>query len=79
MRLQPITRSAFSGVFERMRLGSFEIGRCINQPDPRRAPCDNIVFDDGKGYADLDGKPFKAYYCAECASKLLATTTGESK
>lgn len=75
MNLQPVAQSAFSETFRRLRLGNFEIGRCINQPDPKRAPCSAVVFDDGKGYADLDGAPFKAYYCAECASKL----TGETK
>lgn len=25
------------------------------------------------GYADLDGEPFKAYYCPACATKLGAT------
>lgn len=71
MNLQPVPQSAFSGTFQRLGLGNFELGYCINQPDPKRSPCGNWVFDDGKGYADLDGPPFKAYYCAACAATLL--------
>jgi len=31
----------------------------------------NAIVREGAGYADLDGRPFKAYYCRQCATRLL--------
>lgn len=70
MNLQPVQQSKFSETFQRLGIGNFELGRCVNVKSPQFGTCNAFVFDDGKGYADLDGTPFKAYYCAECASKL---------
>jgi hypothetical protein len=33
--------------------------------------CGEFVSDDGTGYADLDGAPFKAYVCCRCAERIL--------
>jgi hypothetical protein len=33
--------------------------------------CGAFVHDDGTGYADLDGAPFKAYVCRYCAERIL--------
>jgi hypothetical protein len=43
--------------------------------DKREGFCGTLVRDDGTGYADLDGVPFKAYVCKQCGDKLI----GESK
>jgi len=33
--------------------------------------CLSFVRDDGTGYADIEGTPFKAYICGRCAARIL--------
>ncbi len=69
MRLVPVpVNQTLAGHTDRLRLGRFVLGRCLN-PD-RGAECHPNVSDDGRGFADLDGKPFAAYVCALCAARL---------
>ena len=71
MNLQPVSQNRTLGAATlRYGLEHFELGSCIN-PDGR-ADCHPTVRDDGTGYADLDGTPFRAYVCGRCASRLLA-------
>ena len=70
MRLQPIPQNRTLGEIPRRHgLGSVDFGRCLNPEG--RADCRTWVSDDGTGYADLDGAPFKAYVCGRCAVRLL--------
>lgn len=76
MNLQPIPQSASSWRFMVQGLGAWELGRCIAPAlmangSPAGRECGQIVLDDGLGYADLDGRPFKAYVCYRCAPRLL--------
>jgi hypothetical protein len=38
---------------------------------------DVITYDDRRGgvFADLDGRPFKDYYCGKCAEEVQPSTT----
>lgn len=72
MRLVKVPQSSASRtLFTAFKLGPWELGRCVA---PHRE-CNEWVFDDGTGYADLDGTPFKAYVCRTCATKLLEGET----
>lgn len=54
-----------------------EVGRCINvKPVMNGSPkeCGNPVWA-GRGYADADGRPFRAYYCKECGDAILRNLT----
>ena len=71
MNLQPVPQNHTIGEIPRRHgLGHVELGWCLNPEG--RADCHPVVRDDGTGYADLDGPPFKAYVCHRCASHLLA-------
>lgn len=77
MNLQPIPQSASSKRFVAQRLGPWELGRCVapsitQHGTPTGRECGQTVVDDGMGYADLDGQPFRAYVCRWCAPRLLA-------
>ena len=77
MRLVPVPQSTMSKkLFNAMRLGPWELGRCVAPAyyangTPTGRECNNFVSDDGTGYADLDGAPFKAYVCRNCAPRYL--------
>ena len=78
MRLVPVPQSRFSAQeFAPRKLGVWDLGRCV-APAYRAdgalsgSECGNTVLDDGAGYADLDGQPFRAYVCRHCAPRLLA-------
>ena len=48
------------------------LGECVNEYPVRHGngdmtQCGYTVYA-GEGYADLDGTPFQAYYCAKCAA-----------
>ena len=71
MRLAPVPQNHTIGeIPRRLGLGAVELGWCLNPDDG--ADCAPVVRDDGTGYADLDGVPFKAYVCGRCAARLLA-------
>jgi hypothetical protein len=74
MRLARVEQAASSRTFQELRLGPWELGWCTVY-DKREGFCGTLVRDDGTGYADLDGVPFKAYVCKQCGDKLI----GESK
>lgn len=65
MNLQPVPRAAISACFEK-KLGAFHLGFCYIVLSRSKGTCGNFVNDDGMGYADLDGPPFRAYVCHEC-------------
>ena len=69
MNLQPVPMCSLSRVPLQFGLGPFDLGRCMN-PD-NGADCSTFVVDDGTGYADLDGAPFRAYVCGRCAARVL--------
>lgn len=77
MNLQPIPQSRASReLFTPRRLGVWELGACVAPAiDQHGAPtgreCSQTVRDDGTGFADLDGRPFRAYVCGRCACRLL--------
>ena len=72
MNLKPVEQCSLSKVVVRhAKVGPFELGRCMN-PDGK-ADCKSWVVDDGTGYADLDGPPFRAYVCSRCAARILKT------
>ncbi len=77
MRLAPVPQSAASATyFSVYKLGPWELGRCVAPAyyangAPTGRECGNVVRDDGTGYADLDGQPFRAYVCRRCAPLLL--------
>jgi len=76
MRLVKVEQAVSSRTFQELGLGPWELGWCVApRANPAHGQCNNIVRDDGKGYADLDGTPFKAYVCKYCGYKLV----GESK
>lgn len=78
MRLQPVPAAKVSAHFDRLHLGRFELGHCV-APRPvyhgnvvaGTRGCGTSVPDNGTGFADLDGTPFKAYVCATCAAGIL--------
>lgn len=78
MRLAPVPQSAASATyFGAYKLGPWELGQCVapsyyDNGAPTGSECGHSVHDDGTGYADLDGQPFKAYVCGRCAARLLA-------
>jgi hypothetical protein len=82
MRLVPIPQSRLSAQeFAPRGLGVWELGRCVAPAylatgAPSGRECGNLVRDDGAGYADLDGLPFRAYVCQRCAPRLLAQAGG---
>lgn len=51
-----------------------ELSPCVNVKHGPNGPreCGNRVWA-GNGYADVDGAPFRAYYCKSCAAALLAS------
>lgn len=68
MNLQPVPVNAtLASHCDRLRLGRFVLGECTQRLG---ADCHPVVHDDGTGFADLDGAPFKAYVCGRCAAKL---------
>jgi hypothetical protein len=82
MNLQPVTPSraenngTFKFAIERGASPFMELGRCVNvkrmtHGSTPGAPyvCRDAVRSD-TGYADLDGAPFKAYFCTACAKEL---------
>jgi hypothetical protein len=77
MRLAPVPQSAASATyFSAYKLGPWELGRCVapsyyDNGTPTGRECGDFVRDDGTGYADLDGQPFRAYVCRRCAPRLL--------
>lgn len=71
MNLKPVEQCSLSQVPVKHGLGHFELGRCMN-PDGK-ADCKYWVVDDGTGFADLDGPPFRAYVCSRCAARILKT------
>ena len=72
MRLVPVPQSTTSKtLFSAMRLGPWELGMCVAPGTSVTSRCNNFVHDDGTGYADLDGTPFKAYVCRHCAPRFL--------
>lgn len=77
MKLVPIPQSNASKMFARQGLGVWELGTCV-APGTFWATgeCGAFVRDDGTGYADIEGTPFKAYVCSRCAARILK---GESK
>jgi hypothetical protein len=46
------------------------VGSCVNRYG-RDSECSARVFA-GNGYADVEGTPFRAYYCVHCANALVA-------
>jgi hypothetical protein len=68
MNLQPITASRIEQQFPKLYAG-YDVGRCVN-PQPNGRECGQLVRA-ADGFADLDGTPFKAYYCVHCARSLL--------
>jgi hypothetical protein len=80
MRLVKVQQATVSRtLFEAYRLGPWELGHCVAWRDdnPALGTCSNLVLDDGTGYADIDGEPFKAYVCKHCAPRFLTATQGE--
>lgn len=80
MNLQPIPQSASSRRFMAQGLGAWELGRCVAPAvtangSPSGRECGQIVQDDGCGYADLEGPPFRSYVCWRCAPRILAAAT----
>jgi len=77
MRLVKVEQSrASSTLFQTMGLGPWFLGWCVApRSNPAHGFCGAWVTDDGTGYADLDGTPYKAYVCKACGDKL----EGESK
>lgn len=77
MNLQIIPRSAiFTPLLTRHGLAPPILARCVNEQltingGGRTYTCSNGVRE-GEGYADLEGTPFKAYYCPACAVALGA-------
>jgi len=76
VNLQPIPVSTvLNPILKRHGLGAARLGRCVNPKQVLNAPagfrtmCAAEVWE-GTGFADLDGAPFKAYYCASCANTL---------
>lgn len=70
MQLQPVTGVAFSVV-------------CVGCKDYGMAGSNGYRDFAGRPvipeqwFADLDGEPFKAYYCAVCASKIAQNSNDE--
>ena len=75
MRLVPVPQSRFSAEVFIPRFGpggAWELGRCVAPGTGTvMGECGAFVHDDGTGYADLDGAPFKAYVCRYCAERIL--------
>ena len=75
MNLQRVEQCSLSeAVTRHAKVGPFELGVCqMSQPWSRRsgADCRGWVVDDGTGYADLDGPPFRAYVCGPCAARAI--------
>lgn len=79
MNLQPITRSTtINKVLASRGLEFKTIGRCIARDLSRQRSlflrCNGNVRE-GVDFADLDGAPFLAYYCAPCAAELQGATS----
>ena len=72
MKLVPIPQSNASKMFVRQKLGAWELGRCVAPGTGTvTGECGAFVSDDGTGYADIEGTPFKAYVCSRCAARIL--------
>ena len=79
MNIQPVTGPPFYaeciGCHERKVFGDTKGKR-----DAFDRPFEKTREGEGGGFADLEGEPFKAYYCNECAAGLrTASKTAESK
>jgi len=81
VNLQPIPRSSSElAHLDKRRfgygLGQSPLAYCINIKPARPEVCvvehicRNPVYT-GNGFADVDGAPFKAYYCRTCAAAIL--------
>ena len=82
MNLQIIPRSAvFTTLLTCYGLAPSALARCVNEKlvlngGGRTYECGAAVRE-GEGYADLEGTPFKAYYCPACAAALGAGSTAQ--
>ena len=66
MNLQLVPRSVVATRNPHLYPGSQRVGSCIQILRPTYE-CGAAVYA-GTGFADLDGEPFKAYYCPSCAA-----------
>lgn len=74
MKLVPVPQSRSSEEFARQNMGVWELGRCVAPSTAffvGKGECGAFVRDDGTGYADIEGTPFKAYVCSRCAARIL--------
>ena len=75
MKLVPIPQSRISAeilVRHHGPAGVWDLGRCVEN---NGSDCLSFVRDDGTGYADIEGTPFKAYICGRCAARILKGET----
>ena len=76
MNLQPVSRSSVlapaldritNGTHTPMRQGTdWHLGWCVGVPQGGCGGSRAVLA--STGFADLDGSPFKAYYCPACAA-----------
>lgn len=79
MKLVPVPQSRFSAELLIPKFGpagAWELGTCVAPGTGTvMGECGNFVKDDGTGYADIEGTPFKAYVCSRCAARILKGET----
>lgn len=68
MNLQPVT----GRVFRRQCCHCLTVQYFGDIVDAGKTPDAYVAGTHAGGYADLDGKPFEAYYCRPCANSVKA-------
>ena len=85
MNLMPVPTSHWLGAELAKRGFRRTLGNCVAQRPKYHfdvqvgtTDCGRQIPDDGNGYADLDGAPFRAYVCASCAAEIASLKVSQS-